>query len=357
MTDKPNRTPAKPDSEYLKLAGITAKGVLELAPGGGYLADLFKLRKELARDAVRKNDEETLDAFFSDLFDGTTALEPEIADAMINDRDFHSLLRACIADIEAEKRDAYAALARAIATRNVSGEWNRHFILSLKDMSLKELEFMRSAYVAKHFRLMPNSSNEGSTIQESAFLKAGQPGSFQSISINKLTNNGFVYEAKLSITGENFVKACTKNLNLSPAALGYKEWSNQNVAIISYELGDKQVSRQAMEISDLLWKYQIKSSIVAITRDNQQQVRMFNTQALLLLGQQSKALEEHASALAEYASKIPLLVLQISEKPASIPPGVAFTKMIEFQSDFNETLRMAASAILEFRNQPKTRAE
>lgn len=353
MTDKPNRTPEKPDSDYLRLAATTAKGVVEFAPGGSYLVDLLKLRKELARDAVRKKDEETLDAFFSDLFDGTTALEPSIADAMFDDRDFHTLLRACIADIEAEKREAYAALARSIATRKVSGDWNRHFIFSLKDMSLKEVEYLRAAYVAKHFRLVPKNPAEGSTIQESDFLKPGQPGSFQSISINRLKTGGFVHGSKLSPTGESFVKACTKHLNLSPAALGYKEWSNQNVAIISYELGDHRVGSQTMDIEGVLRNFQIKSTTVAISRNNLPQARMLTTQGILLLDQQSTGLDEHALALSEYASKVPLIVVEMSEQSARLPPNVAVAKTIGFDADFNETLRKVTAAILEFRNPPK----
>lgn len=85
MDDKPNRSPEKRASENGELLSITATGAIKLAPGGSYLVDLLKLHKDRARDAVRKRDEETLNAFFSDLFDGSTALEQSIADAMIDD--------------------------------------------------------------------------------------------------------------------------------------------------------------------------------------------------------------------------------------------------------------------------------
>lgn len=352
MNDKPNRIERKASSDLEKLGDVGLKGVLGLLPGGSYLHDLLKLRKDAIRDAVRKADEETLDAFFSDLLNGDTALDPSLVNALINDRDFHSLLRACIADIEAEKRDAYAALARSIACRVVGGEWNRHFILSLKDMSMRELEYLRSAYVAKHFRLVPKGSS-GSTVQESDFLETGQPGSYQSIAISNLIARGFVYEGKLSPTGEDFVRACSNNIKLTPTAVGYREWSDQTVAIISYELGDNVIGSRAIEIEEVLRNYQIKTSIFAITRNSQQQARLFTTQGILLLGQKTEALDEHSKALAEYASSVPLIVVKMTEPCGTLPPEVRISKDIGYESDFQSTLKTLTAAVLNFRNQSK----
>lgn len=344
MSDKPNRAKEQNTSDPAKLWDLSLKGGLGLVPGGGYLYDLLKLRKDTIRDAVRKKDEETLDAFFSELLCGESALDSSIVDALIDDRDFHSLVRACIADIETEKREAYAALAKSISCGRVSGDWKRHFILSLKDMSLKEMEYLRLAYVAKHFRLVPKGV-EGTVVKETDFLLAGQPGSYQSIAVSNLVTRGFAHEGKLSSTGEDFVMACSKDIRLTPAALGYKEWSSEHIAIISYELGNNSISSRASELERALRDYQIKTSIISITRNSQQQAQIFSTQGVLLLGQQTRAIEEHVKALAEYASRIPLVLVKMDGQSGSLPPEILISNVIDFDSDFQVTMRKLLAAL------------
>lgn len=338
MSDKPNRAKEEDPSDSAILWDLSLKGALGIVPGGSYLYDLLKLRKDTIRDAVRKKDEETLDAFFSELLGGESPLDPSIVDALIDDRDFHSLVRACIADIETEKREAYAALARSISCGRVSSDWKRHFILSLKDISLKEVECMRSAFVAKHFQLVPKGV-DGTVVQETDFLQAGQPGSYQSIAVSNLVARGFVHEGKLSSTGEGFVTACSKDIRLTPSALGYKEWSSQHIAIISYELGDSFISSRASELEGALRDYQIKTSIISITRDSQQKARIFSTQGVLLLGQQTEAIEEHVKALAEYASRVPLILIKMADQCRSLPPEIPISNAIDFDPDFQVTVK------------------
>jgi len=106
MSDKPNRTEEQPASNLGRLVDTSIKGGFCLFKGGSSAYDLIKLRKDLLREAVNKKDAETLDVFFSELLNGESALEQPVVDAMIEDWDFHSLLRACVADIETEKREA-----------------------------------------------------------------------------------------------------------------------------------------------------------------------------------------------------------------------------------------------------------
>lgn len=355
MSDKgrPDRTEKALGSDLEKLGEASLKGGLSLLAGGSFLYDLLKTQKESIRESVRKRDEERLDAFFSDLLDGESPMEPSVADALIDDRDFHALLRACIADIEAEKMDAYAALARSITCGKIDGDWKRHFILSLKDMSSKELDYLRSAYVARHFNLVPQNPLAGSMVQETNFLKVGQPGSHKNIALSNLIAKGFVHEERLSPTGIDFTKACTKENNLTPGALGYKCWSGQNVAIISYELGDNLMSNRAIEIEGFLRKYLIKTSIIAITRNNQQQARMSSTHGLLMLGQQTSNLQEHLKSLAEYASKVPLVVVQMTDQGPEVPSEVGVAKLIGYDPNFQSTLTAIANSILDFRTHSK----
>lgn len=350
MRDKPNRTTREPISELSKVRGVTLKAAADLAPLGGYLHDLVMLRRDEIFAAVRKNDEETLEDFFGGLFRGDERLDESVVDALIDDRDFHALIRACVADIEAEKREAYTALARSIATGRVGTSWRRHFVLSLKDISQMELTSLRSAYVAKRFDLVPTSDKAGSMVREEDFLSSDQPGSYRSIAVANLTTRGFIHSNKLSSTGEDFIRACSSDAMLEPGAMGYKQWSGQRVAIISYELDDNSAAGKAVEIEGHLRRYQIKAPIIAIMHGNLRQAQTAGDQGVLLVGSRLEGIREHAEALAQYSAKVPLVIVRTANSRIPIPSEIEVAKVIEYTVDFNVTLEAVAAAILNFRN-------
>ena len=279
----------------------------------------------------------------------------EVVQALIDDRDFHSLLRACVAEIEEEKVGAYAALAQKIIGKAVNRELVRHFTISLKEMTMRELDLLRQAYIAKNFKLIPKNDNGGSMVMEEEILKSGQPGNLQTITIDKLSAKGFVFKGELSATGELFTVSCTKSINLTPQAFGYKTWSDQNVAIITYDLADNQVVKQSTEIESRLRKYQIKSLTVAVTRSTLQQVRIKSTAGLLLLGDDSPGLQENWQFLAEYSAKVPLVVVKTSEKCPALPSEMRVANIVEYNADFQSLLSQMTSSILDFRNPSNTK--
>lgn len=331
MSEIPSRNSEdSSSSDVKKVIGIGFKSAISALPGGSFLHDLIKDRTDAIRESAQKKDEERLDAFFQDLLNAEEPMDESVANAMMDDRDFHSVLRACLVDIESEKVDAYAALAISIATGKISQQWRRHFILALRDMSAEELKCLRSAFVARKYDLIPNA---GSSLRETDFLEKGAPGSYQNVMIGNLIAKGFVHDGKLSPTGVDFLRSCTKEQNLTPSAIGYQSWSGQHVAIVSYELGNSQATAQATALQDELRKYQIKSSIIAIIRNNLQQVRLFCTQAILLLGEEDKGLAEHSDALIQFSEGVPLMVLEVSTQSASLPEELKVAGVVKANQD------------------------
>ena len=283
MNKKPDRTQGKkpPPSSARTVAGIALKGAVELIPGGSILTDLVKARREELRAAMQAEGEKRLDAFYSAMLNTDATMEEAVARAMLDDADFHALLRACVAEIEAEKVVAYAALARAIATGAVETEWRRHFVLALRDLSADELTCMRQALVAREHKLIPA---QGPSMGQDRFLSPGRPGTHQAIMVGNLVARGFVHESKLSDLGAKFANACWRAEDLTPHSIGFREWSGHNVAIVSYEIGDRRQDELARNLEDALRAICVKSFTAAVMRDNHQQARMNATLAVLLVG-------------------------------------------------------------------------
>lgn len=314
---KPDRTQGKkPRSQNGTVAEIGLKGAINALPGGSVLTDLIKARREELSEAMRCEGEKRLDAFYSAMLSADVTMKEAVARAMLDDTDFHALLRACLADIESEKVTAYAALARKIATGAVPKEWRRHFVLALRDLSADELACMRKACVAREHKLIPA---QGPSMGEDHFLSPGRPGTRQSIMIGNLVARGFAHEGKLSDLGVKFTKACWRAEDLTAGSIGYREWSGHNVAIVSYEIGDRRQDELARNLEDALRATCVKSFTLAVMRDNHQQVRMNATLAVLLVGNKIERIETYAEPLKAFAAKVPMLV--VTSAPDSQLPG------------------------------------
>lgn len=103
--DKPNRTPGPArDSEARVITPIVGKVVAELpgiplvGPLAGALLDLFKERKDRARESIKREADARLTTFFNEMLHADATVDEQVAQAMLDDADFHALLRACVAD-------------------------------------------------------------------------------------------------------------------------------------------------------------------------------------------------------------------------------------------------------------------
>jgi len=314
--EKPNRT--NPDAgagEGRVIYPIVAKAAAEASSIPfvgtlvGALADLYKERTARLRDAMHREQEERLAKFYLQVLNGDAAMDEEVARAMLDDADFHSLVKACVADIEAEKTEAYATMARSIASGLVEKDWRRHFILALRDLAAEEIQILRRAYIAKHHDLIPQ---QGSSIDDGHFLKLdAAPGTRKAIALANLGAKGFVHGGKLAPAGEQFTKACWRPTQLTPSAISSRSWSGHNIAIISYELDGPSVVAFAMLLERELRKAGAKSNTVALTRDNAQHVRLFSTMAIFLSGATTSHLQVNLPQLVELSRKIPMLVVEM----------------------------------------------
>lgn len=331
---KPKRTAGLArDSEARAIAPIVSKVVAEL-PGiplvgslAGALIDLIKERKDRARESIQREADARLTTFFEEMLHADATMDEQVARAMLDDADFHALLRACVADIEAEKVGAYATLARRIASGKVTQQWRRHFILSLRDFSNAEFELLRRAYVAKRFDVVGGHGMD--SLRETDILKVGAPGSHHAILMTNLTTRGFVHEAKLSEIGDAFASVCWREEQLTPAALGLPTWTGHHVPIICYELDNPPSLQFASTIQNAFIADRVKTDIVAVLDDMvTQQIRMRSTMAVLLVGRESTHLIASLPHVIKVASKIPILVVEMVSNPVALPGLTLFDRVI-----------------------------
>lgn len=325
---KPNRqNPSGKGSEGRVIVPILAKAVAEasgiplVGPLAGALADLLKERTERLREAMHREQEERLAKFYLQVLNGDTAMDETVARAMLDDADFHALMKACVADLEAEKTDAYATMARSIASGLVEKDWRRHFILALRDLAAEEIEILRRACIAKHHDLIPQ---QGGSIDESHFLELdAAPGTQKAIALANLGSKGFVHGGKLATVGEKFTKACWKPTQLTPSAINFRSWSGHNIAIVSYELHVPSVVAFAMLLENELRKAGAKSHTIALTRDNAQHVRLFSTMAVFLSGAATSQLQANLLHLLNLSTKIPMLVVEMGDQGSGGTEGLS----------------------------------
>lgn len=236
---------------------------------------------------------------------------------MVDDKDFHTLLRACVADSEAEKVGAYAQMARGIASGAVPKEWRRHFILSLRDLAADDLERLRGALIAKENRLIPA---QGPSMGQDHFLKPDAPATARAISIGALATRGFALEGKLSKAGATFARACLRPDQLTPSSIGYRTWSGQNFAILNYQMGkSREVDALADKLQDALRAQGVNSTVIAVVRTNEQQARLMFTMRILLLGDRTEGLESNLPQLASFAAKVPTMLVDAGGQAGELP--------------------------------------
>lgn len=328
MTSKnnsPSRVPAKGSgTEVGAIVPVVAKvaaevpGIPLVGPLVGALADLIKEHISRTSEAMRREQEERLADFYAEMFDAEAAMDERVAAVMVDDKDFHALLRACVADIEAEKVRAYASLARGIASGSVEKQWRRHFLLSLRDLAANELECLRRALVASTNQLMPA---QGPSIGQEDFLRAGKPGTPQSIWMGNLAARGFIHDEKLSPAGEAFARACYRPKDLTPESISFRTWSGHNVAIINYEIGEPPLSRFCDKLQDALRAIGVKSTVMAVQRDNYERARVFFTMAMVVAREGTRGVQANIPAISGFAAKVPTMLVHFGNLPelADVP--------------------------------------
>ena len=142
-----------------------------------------------------------------------------------------------------------------------------------------------------------------------------------------------------------FTKACWRAEDLTPGSIGYREWSCHNVAIVSYEIGDRRQDELARNLEDALRATCVKSFTVDVMKDNYQQVRMNATLAVLLVGSKLDRIETYAEPLKALAAKVPMLVVQGTPN-GQLPEGLrTFATITAWDRTSNEIVGETCRAL------------
>lgn len=316
---------------------ILLTGVPVAGPLIGAISELRKEYISRTQEAMRLESQDRLDDFYKELLTVDKKMDEQAAKALMIDKDFHALLRACVTDIESEKSKVYANLARGIATGAVLKEWRRHFILSLQELSAQELECLRGALIALKNNLIPT---RGPLMGQDHFLtvKPRQEATPKAVWISNLVSRGLVEDGKLTQVGEAFTRACFHAEELTPSSMGYRAWSNISASIISYEISTPVVDKLSEAIQFSFRNDCIKSNIFAVTRSNSSRMNTINTMAVLLVKNRLQFIEENMPHLVAFAQKVHVILVDIDNNAGEFPDIKFFARVDASKLSISEIL-------------------
>lgn len=244
-----------------KIADIGARFALEFVPGGNPVYELAKMGFEEAKKFVDQRREKRIEDFHTSLLKPYASSDLDLKNLSILTADYHALLNACINDIEDEKTELYAFMARNAAAKRLPPNSLRFFCVSLSEMTFNDLEEMRVAYITTKFKIIPP---EGSgRFQKSLSTDMSPSELFFGRKMMEL--RGFVEKDKLNSYGEQFIQACYPKEKLLPASINMLEWKNSDtpILLLSYELDDPDVISLGMHLTNSLRVEGFKSSALS----------------------------------------------------------------------------------------------
>ncbi|MBW8374972.1 hypothetical protein [Stenotrophomonas sp.] len=166
---------------------------------------------------------------------------PENAEAMTAE-DLVAIMRSLEQDMEAEKSVLYGRLARTIALGRIVLSERRHFIKVLRELSFHQVEQLRSAHVSTLFNLYPGSGS-GRMVPKDFLASLVEHDKLQ------IEQFGLWAKDSLSPTGKRLVEACYLKDELTPQAIGAREWVDGMLDIICNEIGEGECSRFIDEVT------------------------------------------------------------------------------------------------------------
>ncbi|POD98128.1 hypothetical protein BV924_05600 [Pectobacterium odoriferum] len=237
-------------STVYKTADIGANFVLNFVPGGNAVYELIKLGIEQAKRYATERQEKRIADFHTILLQPNTTGDIELSETYIDVADYHVLLNACLQDIEDEKTELYATLAKNAFLTKIPPRDLRFFCISLKEITFNDLEEMRVAYIASNFNIVPPVGAG----RFEKLLSPEQSPSELAYGRKLMELRGFVEDGKINQYGERFVQTCYPTEKLLPESIQMFEWKNAGspILMLSYELDDPDVLRLHMHLSELL---------------------------------------------------------------------------------------------------------
>lgn len=299
-----------------KTADLGAKIALSFIPGASTAYELAKLGVTQAQAYVEQKQNQRIVDFHAMLIKQDEHWNQDMADACIEAADYHLLLSACVQDLEDEKTELYAALAKNAALRRITPQDIRFFTLSLRELSLNDVKEMQVAYIASKYPLIP-PSGAGNYKKDLSLERASD---HQVYGRKLMEQRGFVKDEILSGYGERFIAACHLPDQLIPGAIGMKEWKNPNspLLLLCYEIGDTYITTFSERLSqNLRTQGYATTGLAAITREK---AIPFIRYSLLIFKDKPESIVEHIRFI-EKTLKKGSIALQLSKSfPAVLEP-------------------------------------
>lgn len=206
-------------------AGIASTGAV--LPGAVY--EFSKMGAGKIRDYIHSRDDRRINEFHKKLLCPDGVLDEGILAGEIEEANYHALLNACLSDIEDEKTELYAKLTRTIAAKGINGKLYRHFILSLKDISWDDFDYLRQVYVISENSII--ASRNGGTVSADSFIGDIPQAGVHGLPATTLKTKGFLEGKNITYVGSQFVKACSPEDDLAPGAYGFRVWSKHHCRV------------------------------------------------------------------------------------------------------------------------------
>lgn len=254
------------ESTVKKTVDLGAKLALSFVPGASIAYEVAKLGVSQATAFVQQKQEERITQFHEMLLKPDEKWDEALADACIEAVDYHLLLSACVQDLEDEKTELYAELAKNAAAKNITPVNIRFFTLSLQQLSFSDLEEMRIAYVSKNFSLM-DSAGSGNYEKD---LSVESANDVQAHGRRMMDLRGFLQENTLNEFGELFTQSCYPSAKLTPGAIGMREWLNPQSPLMTvcYEMEDTETVNFCVHLSEKLRDGGVKIGPIVAIMDN-----------------------------------------------------------------------------------------
>ncbi|MFJ3471020.1 hypothetical protein [Pseudomonas sp. NPDC090201] len=224
----------KPEkSTTLRIADLVTSTVLSNSgvPGANAAYDFTKLAiDEVRKYLLERQDLKIAKFHIAMLGDNSNSIDETILNSSIDIADYHSLLDACLNDIEMEKNGLYGRLAKSVAKGIVPYNIKRHYILSLKELTWDQIDLLGRLYVMTKHSIKP--SHGLGKLEASEAIDSPRAGTVEALNIAALKARGFVYGNEITDFCESFLMAILPTENLTPAAFDFKEWTGHRFSLV-----------------------------------------------------------------------------------------------------------------------------
>lgn len=302
------------------LADILLKeGVNTLLPGASLAYEVGKLAVQHGKQYFTDRTEQRLYDFHMGIIKDETVDKENLESILKKPFDldeYHSVLNACVQDIENEKTEIYSDLMKSLMIKEISTRYRRFFITITKQLTIVEIELIRNLYINANYDMMTVG---GTSQQVTAILNSQDI--MTDITIRTLVSYGLVADDRKGMTdlGKLYAETLFEKNKLTPDSINRQEYKMINVAILNYMISDRTHDQVSCHLQNSLFSHGVKSSILALNRHSVRQAPLlFNAGVLILSDVDYDEKHFDKRAIAEFARKVPVIPLNIVPNSVNI---------------------------------------